>query len=208
MARTRELFQPSLFSTETSPAPEGLRYREGIISVAQEQALAAFIAALPLKPFEFVGGFRGNRRVISFGWRYDFNSHQVHEAEDIPTDLLELRHQAAGLAGMAPESFQQVLVTEYAPGAGIGWHRDRSVFGEVIGVSLLAACRFRLRRKAGAGWERTSLLAQPRSAYLLSGVSRTEWEHSIPPVEQLRYSVTFRNFAKRSEVDGRMPSAR
>jgi alkylated DNA repair dioxygenase AlkB len=202
MAGTRQLFQPSLFSSEANPSPEGLCYREDIISIDEERALAAFIATLPLKPFEFVGGFRANRRVMSFGWRYDFNTHQLNKAEDIPTDLLELRNKAAGLAGMAAESFQQVLVTEYAPGAGIGWHKDRSVFGEVIGVSLLAACRFRLRRKAGARWERASFLAQPRSAYLLSGVTRTEWEHSIPPVEQLRYSVTFRNFV------GTSPSGR
>ncbi|HSJ76270.1 MAG TPA: hypothetical protein VK899_08835, partial [Gemmatimonadales bacterium] len=66
--------------------------------------------------------------------------------------------------------------------------------GEVIGISLLSSCRFRFRRKAGPGWERVSLIAEPRSAYLLSGASRTEWEHSIPAVDSLRYSITFRNF--------------
>jgi len=86
-------------------------------------------------------------------------------------------------------------VTEYSPGAAISWHRDRSVFGEVIGVSLLSACTFRLRRNSAAGsgkYERASLILAPRSAYLLSGPSRTEWEHSIPAVDTLRYSVTFR----------------
>jgi hypothetical protein len=80
-------------------------------------------------------------------------------------------------------------VTAISP-AAIGWHRDKAVFGEVIGVSLLAACVFRLRRKVGEKWERTSVAAEPRSIYLLSGPSRTEWEHSIPPVDALRYSVT------------------
>jgi alkylated DNA repair dioxygenase AlkB len=89
---------------------------------------------------------------------------------------------------------QQVLVTEYDAGAGIGWHRDKAVFGEVVGISLLSPCRFRLRRKAGTTWERVSLTAEPRSGYLLSGPSRTEWEHSIPEVDELRYSITFRNF--------------
>jgi alkylated DNA repair dioxygenase AlkB len=89
---------------------------------------------------------------------------------------------------------QQALVTEYHAGAGIGWHRDKAVFGEVVGLSLLSSCRFRLRRKAGSSWERVSLIAEPRSAYLLSGPSRTEWEHSIPPVDTLRYSITLRNF--------------
>jgi len=84
-------------------------------------------------------------------------------------------------------------VTEYSPGAGIGWHRDKAVFDEVIGISLLASCTFRLRRKAGTKWERYSITAEPRSAYLMSGPSRTEWEHSIPEVDALRYSITLRN---------------
>jgi alkylated DNA repair dioxygenase AlkB len=84
-------------------------------------------------------------------------------------------------------------VTEYAAGAAIGWHRDKAVFGDVVGVSLLAPCVFRLRRPAGARWERASLTAEPRSAYLLRGPARTEWEHSIPAVPALRYSVTFRS---------------
>jgi len=32
-----------------------------------------------------------------------------------------------------------------------------------------------------------------RSAYLLRGPVRRDWEHSIPPLDQLRYSVTFRS---------------
>ena len=99
---------------------------------------------------------------------------------------------------MKPTELQQVLVTEYEPGAAIGWHRDKAVFGEVIGISLLSSCTFRLRRKVGTTWERVSVTAEPRSAYLLSGPSRTEWEHSIPAVEALRYSVTFRNMREGS----------
>jgi alkylated DNA repair dioxygenase AlkB len=91
-----------------------------------------------------------------------------------------------------------VLLIEYAPGAGIGWHRDRPQFGDVIGLSLLAPCTFRLRRKRGATWERRSIVAAPRSAYLLRGPSRTQWEHSIPPLSTLRYSVTFRTLTDRA----------
>jgi alkylated DNA repair dioxygenase AlkB len=85
-----------------------------------------------------------------------------------------------------------VLVTEYVPGAAIGWHRDKAVFGDVVGVSLVSACVFRIRRTSGTAWERNSFRLEPRSAYLLRGPARTEWEHSIPAVDSLRYSVTFR----------------
>ena len=110
----------------------------------------------------------------------------------MPEFLSRVRDAAAHFSGAPSAALQQVLVTEYASGAAIGWHKDRPVFGEVVGVSLLAPCTFRFRRKAGVGWERRSFVADPRSAYLLQGPSRTEWEHSIPAVENLRYSITFR----------------
>jgi len=184
---------PQLSLFDRANLPSGMRYEADIISLAGEGALVSFIRALPLKPFEFVGGFTGNRRVISFGWRYDFNKAQLQQTDPIPAQLLPLREKVGAVFGLDPEGFKHALVTEYAPGAGIGWHKDRPDFADVIGVSLLAPCNFRLRRKQGDKWQRVSLNAEPRSAYLLSGEVRSRWEHSIPPMMQLRYSVTFRN---------------
>jgi alkylated DNA repair dioxygenase AlkB len=179
-----------------APLPPGFRYAPGLIAAAEEAALVARIEALPFREFEF-HGYTGKRRVVSFGWHYDFAAERLRESDDIPAFLLALRASAAAFAGLAPAALQHVLVTEYGPGAAIGWHRDKAVFGEVVGVSLLAPCVFRLRRQAGGRWERVNLVAEPRSAYLLSGAARTEWEHSIPPVDALRYSVTFRNVRER-----------
>jgi alkylated DNA repair dioxygenase AlkB len=172
--------------------PEGFRYQPDLLSSAAEQTLLKHVKALPFRNFEF-HGYVGKRRVVSYGWRYDFNERALSEADDVPSVLLPLRERAAAFAGMAAPQLQQVLVTEYEVGAAIGWHRDKAVFGDVIGISLLAPCVFRLRRKVGARWERVSITAEPRSAYLLHGPSRTEWEHSIPAVDSLRYSITFRN---------------
>jgi alkylated DNA repair dioxygenase AlkB len=116
----------------------------------------------------------------------------------MPELLTPVRDRAEAFAGIAAGSFQQVLVTEYAPGAGIGWHRDRSVFGDVAGISLLSSCTFRLRRRTAKSFERNTLVAEPRSVYLLRGPSR-KWQHSIPGVESLRYSVTFRNVIEEGE---------
>jgi alkylated DNA repair dioxygenase AlkB len=175
--------------------PSGFKYQPDILSPEEEGTLLEHIRELPFKEFEF-HGFVGKRRVVSYGWRYNFSERAVQKADDIPAWLLPLREAAAELAAVEPGSLQQVLVTEYAPGAAIGWHRDKAVFGDVIGVSLVSTCLFRLRRKVGAKWERASLKVDSRSAYLLRGPSRTEWEHSIPPVDSLRYSITFRNFRK------------
>jgi alkylated DNA repair dioxygenase AlkB len=173
--------------------PEGFKYQPDVASSDEERKLLEHIRELPFKEFEF-HGFVGKRRVVYYGWRYNFSERAVQQADDIPSWLLPLREGAADFAGVEPSSLQQVLVTEYSPGAAIGWHRDKAEFGDVIGISLLSSCRFRLRRKVGAKWERVSLEVEPRSAYLLRGASRTEWEHSIPPVDALRYSITFRNF--------------
>ena len=193
MTRQIDLFGTSELAPGTAAAlPEGFRYRSDLISPADEAALLERIGELPFREFEF-HGYTGKRRVVSFGWHYDFAARHLRKADDIPEFLLALREPAAGFAALEPDELQHVLVTEYAPGAGIGWHRDKAVFNEVVGISLLASCTFRLRKQKGDRWERVNVTAEPRSAYLLSGRARTEWEHSIPPVDALRYSITFRN---------------
>lgn len=190
--------QDDLFATRSAAAsalPEGFAYREDAISPEEEQELVGCFEALPFTPFEF-HGFLGKRRVVSFGWRYDYAGRSLRNSEPIPPFLFPLREKAAEFAGVPSESLQQILINEYGPGAGIGWHRDRPIFQDVIAVSLLTPCVLRLRRKQGPGWERASRQVRPRSAYLLRGPSRADWEHSIPPVDQLRYSVTFRNFVR------------
>ena len=172
--------------------PEAFRYQPDFLSEKAERSLLGQIKVLPFREFEF-HGFTGKRRIVSFGWRYDFNGGGLTKTEEIPEFLWGIRARAERFAAIAPGELQQVLITEYAPGAAIGWHKDRSVFGDVVGISLLSACTFRLRLKAGNRWQRCNLIAEPRSAYLLRGPSRTEWEHSIPGVESLRYSITFRN---------------
>jgi alkylated DNA repair dioxygenase AlkB len=172
--------------------PEGFHYQEAFIDQTEQNQLLALISELPFREFEFLG-YTGKRRVASFGWRYDYSGRRLQKAPDIPEFLLPLRVRAASFAKLEPELLQQALVTEYSIGAGIGWHRDKAVFGQVVGISLLSECVLRFRRKVGAKWERVNVTAAPRSAYVLSGTVRSEWEHSIPGVEELRYSITFRN---------------
>lgn len=132
------------------------------------------------------------RRVAHFGWRYGYATWAIAPGPPLPPFLEPLRVGAAALAGAAPGALAEVLVTEYPPGAAIGWHRDAPAFGDVVGVSLLAPCRLRFRRgtgRAAATWE---IVLEPRSAYLLSGGARWAWQHSIPAVKAPRYSVTLR----------------
>jgi alkylated DNA repair dioxygenase AlkB len=193
MRRQFTLFEDAGSKKDAPNLPEGFLYRPELISPSDEEAILARVRELPFRDFEF-HGYTGKRRVISFGWHYDFSARQLRKADDMPDYLLALRAVAAPIAELKPEAMQHVLVTEYGPGAGIGWHRDKAVFGQVVGVSLLAPCVLRLRRALGGSkWERLRVAAAPRSAYVLSGPARYEWEHSIPPVDQTRYSITFRN---------------
>src|SRR5688572_25425095 len=128
--------------------PPGFKYEPNLISRSDEETLLQNIQALPFKEFEF-HGFVGKRRTVSYGWSYDFKTEKLRVADDMPDFLLELREGAARFADIDAQNLQQVLVTEYQAGAGIGWHKDKAVFGDVIGISLLSACNFRLRRKDG-----------------------------------------------------------
>jgi alkylated DNA repair dioxygenase AlkB len=104
-----------------------------------------------------------------------------------------LKCRAANLAQLDPGALCQALVTEYTAGAGIGWHRDRPVYEDVVGVSFLSPCTMRLRRQKAKGWSRLNVELAPRSAYLFRGEVRNDWEHSVVPMPSLRYSVTFRS---------------
>ena len=112
----------------------------------------------------------------------------------MPDVLAPLREVASQFSGIAAEKLEQMLVTEYAPGAGIGWHRDKPMFEDVVALSFMSPCVLRLRRQDGRGWLRQSVESAPCSAYLLHDAVRSEWEHSIVPMDALRYSVTLRSF--------------
>lgn len=182
---------PDLFGAPE--LPEGFRYLPDVISMAQERELVGLFESLPLQPFEF-HGYKANRRIYTYGHRYVFAGQKPRADHRIPANLQPLTEIAGAIAGVAADLFQQVMVTEYPPGAGIGWHRDRPTFEDIVAISFLAPCALRLRRREGEGWERQSVLIEPRSAYLLHGPVRNRWQHSIAPMDHRRFSVTLRSF--------------
>lgn len=186
--------QLGLFA-DPQAGPVGLRSRDNFVEAAAAQDLIGRIATLPLQRFQF-GAFEGNRRVASFGYRYDYALQRLAEAEPIPDWVLPIAREVEAWAGLPEGSVQQVLCTEYEAGVGIGWHRDKPHFDKVLGLSLGSACKFRFRRRNGDKWERYTLEARPRSLYMLDGEARSQWEHSIPPVEARRYSITFRTMMR------------
>ena len=182
--------QLALFD-ERPPGPGGLKYVADFVSPETERELIAHIAELPLKPFQF-GAFEGHRQVKSFGFRYDYTLQKLTESDPIPGWLQVVAREVERFDQLPAGSIRQMLCTDYDVGVGIGWHRDKPHFDEVFGLSLASACKFRFRRRSGDKWERFTLSAAPRSLYRMQGEARHDWEHSIPAVEQRRYSITFR----------------
>ena len=187
--------QLALFDERPAAGPSGLRHVADFVSTETERELIARIARLQLKPFQF-GAFEGHRQVKSFGYRYDYTLQKLTESEPMPDWLQAIARKVERFDELPEGSIRQVLCTDYDVGVGIGWHRDKPHFDKVFGLSLASPCRFRFRRRNGDKWDRFALNAAPRSLYRMQGEARHAWEHSIPAVEQRRYSITFRTMKR------------
>jgi len=183
--------------------PSGFTYHPEFIKSEEEAQLLAAIETMEFSEVR-MRGVVARRRVRQFGWRYSFESYRLTEGKPIPEFLIPLQNRAASLVGLDADRLSEALVTEYTPGATIGWHRDAPMFGIVVGVSLKSACTFKLRR--GPGGERPMALAlAPRSVYVLDGEARRDWQHSIPATKSLRYSITFRTLKREAKGRGATP---
>ena len=187
--------QPALFEPELA-YPEGFRYEREFLSAADELDLKGRVANLQFGESR-MRGVTARRRVAQFGWRYSFESFRLTPGDRPPDFLVHLQHRVEAFAGLPAGALSEILVTEYTPGATIGWHRDAPPFDVVVGISLGASCRFRFRRRLGSRWETMAIEMAPRSIYVLDGPARREWEHSIPAIKALRYSITFRSLKQR-----------
>ena len=193
MARQGSLLPPD--GAAGPPAIPGLKYEERFITPERERALLERIRSLAFHEMK-MRGVVARRRVIHYGVSYSFETFRATPGPPIPDFLLPVREQAAAFAGVAADALAEALITEYSPGATIGWHRDAAPFDVVVGISLASACRFRFRRGKVRAWETAEIAMPPRSAYVLDGAARREWEHSIPAVQHLRYSITFRTLSR------------
>jgi alkylated DNA repair protein (DNA oxidative demethylase) len=180
--------------------PPGFEYRADFVSLLEADALVAAIGRLAFSKVE-MRGVVAKRRTAHFGWTYGYENRRSEPGPPMPEFLLDVRGRVARWAGVDPDAFAEALITDYPEGAPIGWHRDAPMYEDVAGISLVTGCRMKFRPYVSpkdvsslAGPRRTSheIELAPRSAYLIRGVARRDFEHSIPPVPGRRYSVTFR----------------
>ena len=180
-------------------SPPGLIFMPDFLSGPEERDLLPFIQRIEFRTLQMFG-VRAKRRIKQFGWHYAFETHQLTPADPIPLEFASISARSAALAGISPSEWGEVLVTEYSPGAGIGWHRDAPAFGVVAGISLSGSCRMRFQTGTGPARLTHAIELPARSIYLLTGEVRKEWQHMIPPTRDLRYSITFRTLVGRRSV--------
>lgn len=159
---------------------------------------------MELHTFTFQG-FEAKRKVESFGYDYHFDSRSISKGKEIPQEFIFLIEKVSRHINVAVEKFAELLVTEYPVGSVINWHRDAPPFDLIAGVSLMSDCTFRLRPYDKKKQGRNSIISFPvqrRSLYVMHGIARSEWEHSIRPVKQIRYSLTLRTL-RESMVNSR-----
>ena len=171
-----------------------MRFEPAWLGADEEAALLEAIRALALREAQYKQ-YTARRRVASFGGKFDYDNNRLLPAPPIPPAFEPLRERVARWLGVAPALFSQMLVAEYAPGTPLGWHRDVPDFESIVGVSLLGEGQMRFRPcppQPGRSADTRSLLLPPRSAYVLEGPARWQWQHSIVPTKVLRYSISLR----------------
>lgn len=174
--------------------PEGFTYKAGFITLEEENLLLEEIRKIELHPMKFQG-YTANRKVASFGYDYSFDSLKLTKGKPIPQGFMPLIHKIAGEFKLSPGSIAELLITQYAPGTVINWHRDAPPFDIIIGISLLSDCKFKLRPQEKTRQTRgatISFTVERRSIYIMEGEARTSWQHSTAPVKSTRYSITVR----------------
>jgi alkylated DNA repair dioxygenase AlkB len=174
--------------------PEGFSYQPDFISIEEEQLLIDNIKNIELHTFIFQG-FEAKRKVASFGFDYSFDKRSLTKGEPIPAAFLPLVQKVAPKLNVNDTDIAELLVIEYPVGAVMNWHRDAPPFDKIAGISLLSDCIFKFRPHDKAKQRRGSIISIPvrrRSLYIMQGPSRSEWQHSVAPNKNIRYSITLR----------------
>ena len=198
-----KLRQAELFDTQEE-LPHGLIYQPEFITRGEEETLLEAIAPLPLREARFQEYF-AKRRVVHFrstgnGEAYDENDDDTFSSGPLPQPLVELQQRVAKWLTIDPAAFIHALVSEYRAGTPIGWHRDKPVYGIVVGLSLAGWGRMRFRPLDPHAPRKGMVLLEleARSIYVMQGLIRWQWQHSMLPTKALRYSITFRTRAEQT----------
>lgn len=173
--------------------PEGLTYKEDIISPEEEKILLEYIN---LQEWQI----SLKRKVQHYGYIYDYATRNIYKenALEIPKLFLDLSKK------LGIEEPNQIIVNQYKPGEGIASHKDSNIFGDQIAsLSLLSPIQMDFKYRNNE----ISIYLQPRSLLILEKAARYDWSHGITARKSdyvdnrlkkrsTRISITFRSVKK------------
>jgi alkylated DNA repair dioxygenase AlkB len=172
----------------------GFEYFPDFLGEHECEQLLQAVANLPFVEARYKQ-FTAKRRVVHFGGRYDYSNQELLPGGPMPDVLIPLRERIGAAVAIDPQGFTHGLIAEYQAGVQLGWHRDVPNFEVVAGLSLGSTARMQFRPfppKELSRKQYFNAALAPGSLYILRGPARWEWQHRVPPVPQLRYSITFR----------------
>ena len=203
--------QLALIDAETPIAPMGLEYYPDFLAASEEDRL---LAHAPIDSPEWLTDL--SRRVMHFGYKYDYTSRSLDESariEPLPEWLAQLSDMVRDAASeeakrlLDPQQpFEQAIINEYEPKQGIAPHIDRDCFGRVVATVSLGSAVDMDFYCDSTGKKYTQRL-EPRSLVLLYGDARSKWQHGIAKRKsdkqngqrierKRRVSITFRTIAE------------
>ena len=174
--------------------PPGLKLAHEIVTPEEETQLIGLIEASGLTHKRYDQD--NPRSSTSYGWTYDFQNDTFVPCEPLPEGFRSICKIAGAFGGVDPDDLSECLLNRYGPGAIIQPHLDKPVWEHVIGISLGAPATMQFRKQAQDGYEQVSIELPPRSIYLLSRDARHVFQHSLLPLEQTRWSITFRSYSE------------
>jgi alkylated DNA repair dioxygenase AlkB len=185
--------------------PPGFIYERNFITREEEQELLRSIREEVTVRNSQYHEYTARRKSAHFGLKWNYGTEVLEDVPPAPEFLQQLAAKVARRFSLPVEHFPHVLVIEYPPGAPMGWHRDAPPFAVIYGISLGSTCQFGLRPNAEALRTKENTLkfdVEPRSLYMMSGQCRSQWQHSVWPVKDTRYSITLRTMGRQSSVAG------
>ena len=156
------------------------------------------------KLYEYTWSMKIKRRVLNFGYSYDYRGYGKNIVYNMEEWLVELFNKCKCTLNMKIDcdaSKLMVIVNEYEPGQGISGHvDDTSKFGEwIICVVLNSGSNIIFTN----GDERNSYYIKNRDVYAMTGDARYRYKHEITKTKSdkvdkdrikrgIRVSITFR----------------
>ena len=153
--------------------PQGLEYTENIVNLDLNQQILEWYKSEDTQSKLFSVNGTNSRKVIQYGYKYDYKTtSRVEQIEPIP-DLLKQLLILIGLPNL-----NQCIINRYLPGQGINAHIDSLMYGDTIACfTFLSSREMEFNRDA----QKFTIITKPRSVYIMKGESRYDWKHQMRP---------------------------